>query len=134
MISVFDALAAGWGDRETVARLTQRRCPSWCSNPGPLTGQTPVLVCCEPVVFRELARSWHDRRTSEDVTEFCHRRELERAAQPPVLEVTVTTPPEGISKAALAALLSGTVASLGSGAVVAGQLDPEPKIVEAHLP
>lgn len=66
-------------------------------------------VDCEPVTFRQLAKGWPDRDTSDQLTEAVHRMDLERAAQP-VIEVTVTTPPGGIPRAALAQLVQARMA------------------------
>lgn len=76
----------------------------------PLDTGTPILVDCEPACYRRLSRAWHDRGTVQDLDEALHQLELERAAQLPVISMTVTGPPEGIPRGELATLARGTVA------------------------
>jgi len=83
-----------------------------CSDARVLDRQTAIVAVCEPAEFRRLVREWHDRRTSEELAEAVHQLELERAAQPPVIEVTVITPPGGISRLELARAVAGKVAEI----------------------
>lgn len=68
----------------------------------------------EPSEFRHMVRDWPDRDTTVWLTEAIHQRELARAAQPPVIEVTVTTPPGGIPRADLARLVQARMAAADS--------------------
>ena len=98
MPSVFDMVRAGWPDKVTARDLGKRPVCSRCSDARVLDPHTAIVADCEPGDFRTLVREWHDRRTAEHLAEAVHQLELERAAQPPVIEVTVTTPPGGISR------------------------------------
>jgi len=109
--SEFSCLAAGY---PRLAYLEQRPVRSRCSDARVLDCQTAIVADCEPGIFRTLAREWHDRGTAEDLAEAVHRRELERAAQPPVIEVTVTTPPEGIPRLELARVVAEKVRVLAA--------------------
>lgn len=55
----------------------------------------------ETPIYHQLSRRWHDQDIARDLDEAVHERDLERAAHPPDIEVTVTAPPEGISRAEL---------------------------------
>jgi len=84
---------------------------SRCSDARALDRQTVIAADCEPGTFRTLAREWHDRGTAEDLAEALHRLELERAAHP-VIEVTVTAPPEGIPRPELGRVVAEKVAGI----------------------
>ena len=73
----------------------------------------PIALDCEPSAFRQMVRDWPDRDTSSQLVEAIHQLDLKRAAQPPVIEVTVTTPPGGIPRAALARLVQARMAEAG---------------------
>ena len=62
---------------------------------------TAIVALCEPRIYQLLSRQWHDQGTARDLDEAPHQLELERAAPPPVIEVTVTAPPGGITRSEL---------------------------------
>jgi hypothetical protein len=74
-----------------------------------LDPDTAIVADCEPRDFRYLIREWPDRDAAEEIAETLHQFDLERAAQPPVIEVTVTTPPDGIPRAELTQLVAEKV-------------------------
>ena len=94
---MFDAVRGEWPDKATARDLGGRPVRSRCSDARVLDPETAVVADCERKC-RRLLREWHDRRTAEDLAEAVHQRDLERAAQPPVIQVTVTTPPGGIPR------------------------------------
>jgi hypothetical protein len=101
----FPNKAVAWdlGNRPAV----QRPCDASALDPG-----TVIVAGCEPKDFRALIQEWGDPRAAEEIAEEMYQRELERAAQPPVIEVTVTTPPEGIPRLELTQLVAETVAEV----------------------
>ena len=105
---IFDQLAE-LSCMDAVLHLARRPARSRYSDARVLDPVIAVVIDCEPVVFRGLLREWGDRATAEGLAEAVHRLELERAAQPPVIEVTVTTPPEGIPRLELSQLVAEKV-------------------------
>ena len=79
--------------------MASRPVRPYCSDASMLDPATPIIVDCDPRAYLMLSRQWHDQDTARGLDEALHRLELERAARPPVIEVTVTSPPEGISRA-----------------------------------
>jgi hypothetical protein len=73
-----------------------------------LSPDTAIVAGCEPAIFRRLVRE----AGAEEIAEAVHQRDLERAARPPVIEVTVTTPPGGIRAAELRRVVAETVAEV----------------------
>ena len=63
-----------------------------------LDPDTAIVALCEPRAYQLLSRQWHDQDTARGLDEALHQLELERAARPPVIEVTVTAPPGGIPR------------------------------------
>jgi hypothetical protein len=109
-LSVFSVLRAQWPDKATAWDLGKRPLPRRCSNASALQADTAIVALCEPRTYQQLSRQWHDRDTTWVLDEALHQLELERAARPPVIEVTVTAPPEGIPRAELNVLVRGEVA------------------------
>ena len=109
MPSVFDRLVS---EHPALGYLAGFPARSRCSDARVLDRQTAVVADCEPGSLRVLFREWHDRRTAEELAEAVHQLELERAAQPPVIEVTVITPPEGIPRLELDRAVAGKIAGL----------------------
>lgn len=75
-----------------------------------LDTRTLIVMDCEPEGYRWMSRAWPNRDTVQDLDEALHRIELERAARTPVISMTVTGPPEGVSRSELAVLARRTVA------------------------
>jgi hypothetical protein len=109
---VFDAIRGRWPDKAAAWDLGKRPVRRYRSDCRVLDPGTAIVASCEPEIFRSLAREWHDQGTAHDLDEAVHQMELERAAQPPVIEVTVTTPPEGIPRAELTRLVREKVAEI----------------------
>jgi hypothetical protein len=109
---VFDAVRDKWPGRAIAWDLGQRPVPSRSSDISVLDPGTPIVADCEPVFFRYLIREWPDRDAAEETAEAMHQRDLEQAAQPPVIEVTVTTPPDGIPRLELTQLVAEKVAEI----------------------
>src|SRR6185437_7793381 len=105
----FDALCDTLADKSFAWDMRKRPVRRRPSDAAVLDPGTAVVADCEPETFRELAREWPDRDAAGQITEAMHSLDLERAAQPPVIEVTVTTPPDGIPRAELGALVAETV-------------------------
>ncbi len=95
---------------------------------GVLDPDTVIVADCEPKDFRVLVREWGDPRAAEEIAEEMYQRDLERAAQPPVIEVTVTTPPDGIPRLELTRLVAEKVAEITGPLPV---LPPRPGQVSA---
>lgn len=112
MPSIFDQFVAEQSDHPLAAELAARPPRRYCSDARVLDSGTAIAVTFEPEFFRQLTREWHDRDTTEALAEAVHQLELERAAKPPVIEVTVTTPPTGIPRAELTELVQDTVARI----------------------
>lgn len=123
MPPVFDQLASEWPDSAAVADLIRFPARARFSDARVLDPVTAIVADCEPVIFRFLIRDWPDRGTAEELAEAVHQLELERAAQPPVIEVTVITPPEGIPRLELTRIVAEKVAEI-TGPMPA--LSPEP--------
>ena len=83
-----------------------------CSDARVLYPDTAIVALCEPKDYQQLSRQWHDQDTARNLDEALHQIELERAAQPPVIEVTVTAPPGGIPRTELGRLVRDQVAEL----------------------
>lgn len=107
MPSVFSQLAEEF--RDAWPDLARRPVRVRCSDARVLDPQTAIAADCEAADLRRLFREWHDRGTAEEMAESLHQMDLERAAQPPVIEVTVTTPPGGIPRASLERLVAEKV-------------------------
>jgi hypothetical protein len=63
----------------------------------PLDKDTVVVTGMSAAEFDNLVRSWPDRQTAQDVADAVHERELARAAQPPVINVTMPGAPGHLS-------------------------------------
>ncbi len=83
-----------------------------CSDARVLYPDTAIVALCEPKDYQQLSRQWHDQDTARSLDEAQHQLDLERASQPPVIEVTVTAPPGGISRTELGQLVRDQVAQL----------------------
>jgi hypothetical protein len=57
--------------------------------PDPLDTTVPVALDDRAPWFERLAENWSDRETASRCREHVHRMDVERAAQPPVINVTV---------------------------------------------
>lgn len=112
MPSIFDQFVAEQEDNPLAAEMAARPLRRYCSDARILDSGTAIVVTSEPDFFRQLTREWHDRDTTEALAEAVHQLELERASKPPVIEVTVTTPPTGIPRAELGQLVQDTVARI----------------------
>lgn len=55
----------------------------------PLDTSVSVALDDRAPLFEELGEAWPDRATARDCQAAVHRRDVERAAQPPVINVTV---------------------------------------------
>lgn len=99
---VFDEIRDGWDDRVTAWDLGKRPVRRRVSDSSVLDPDTAIVADSETTLFRALIREHPDPAAAEQIAETQHQLDLERAAQPPVIEVTVTTPPEGIRRADLA--------------------------------
>lgn len=108
-IPVFDELRDTWPDRVTAWDLGKRSVPRRVSDASMLDPETAIVADCEPREFRTLIREWPDRDAAEEIAETLHQLDLDRAAQPPVIEVTVTTPPDGIPRLELEQAVAGAV-------------------------
>lgn len=108
-IPVFDELRDNWPDRVTAWDLGKRPVPRLVSDASVLDPETAIVADYEPRDFRGLIREWPDRSAAEEIAEEQHQRDLDRAAQPPVIEVTVTTPPDGIPRLELEQAVAGAV-------------------------
>lgn len=103
---VFDGIRDGWDDRVTAWDLAKRPVRVRKSDDSMLDPETAIVADCEPSFFRQVVRA----QGAEEIAEEMHQRDLERAAQPPVIEVTVTTPPEGMPRAQVTQLAMEAVA------------------------
>jgi hypothetical protein len=125
---VFDAVCDLLPDKATAWDIRKRPVPRRLSDDAVLDPETAIVVTCEPVVFRGLVREWPDRDFAEDIAETMHDLDLERAAQPPVIEVTVTTPPGGIPRADLTRLVAEKVREFtGPQPVLPDEFHVEPR-------
>jgi hypothetical protein len=106
---VFDGVCDELPDKAFAWDLRRQPVRRRLSDAGVLDPGTAIVADCEPDQFRRLTREWPDRAAAEGLVEDMHQLDLERAAQPPVIEVTVTTPPGGIPRADLTRLVSDTV-------------------------
>lgn len=109
-VPVFDAIRDNWPDRVTAWDLGKRPVRVRRSDASMLDPETAIVADCSTSEFRALLREHPNRDAAEEIAEEMHQRDLERAAQPPVIEVTVTTPPEGMPRAELTQIVSQTVA------------------------
>lgn len=57
--------------------------------PDPLDPAVPVALDDRAPEFEELAESWPGRATAQQCVAAVHRMDIDRAAQPPVINVTV---------------------------------------------
>lgn len=55
--------------------------------------EVPVVLWSDGVTGDQLLRSWPDRSTAQDLQDALHDRDLERAAQPPQVVVTLPVAP-----------------------------------------
>jgi hypothetical protein len=109
---VFDSVRDQFPDKAVAWDLGNRPVPRRPSDAGVLDPFTVIVADCEPGIFRATIRGWDNRRAAEEIAEEMYQRELERAAQPPVIEVTVTTPPGGIPRLDLTRLVAEKVAEV----------------------
>lgn len=110
----FDEVCDLLADRAFAWDLRKRPVRRRRSDDDVLDPETAIVASCEPREFRRLTRDWQvrdgrHRLGADEITEAMHELDLERAAQPPVIEVTVTTPPDGIPRLELARLVTETV-------------------------
>lgn len=138
-IPVFEYVRNHWPGKALAWDLSRRPVRLRPSDARVLDPAAAIVATGEPGIFRQLARDWASRdaahrQAAEDITEGQHQLELEQAAQPPVIEVTVTTPPEGIPRAELAALVQSSLAELTDPAGLpvlpladAGEAGPPPR-------
>lgn len=88
MASVFGEMASGtW----LFSQFESRPVPRRCSDARALFPDTVIIVACEPRIYQQLSRQWHDRGTARNLDDAMHQLELERAARPPVIEVAQLT-------------------------------------------
>jgi hypothetical protein len=57
--------------------------------PGPLDKSVPVALNDQTPWFEWMTENWPDRATARHYRDYVHRQDVARAAQPPVIEVTV---------------------------------------------
>ena len=91
----------------------------------------------ETPIYQQLSRCWHDQDAARDLDDAVHERELGRAAVQPVIEVTVTAPPEGLPRAEVARLARDRVSSPRGRRVrdyLLGESDPIPDVREVQVP
>jgi hypothetical protein len=106
---VFDQFCDQLPDKVLAWDLRSRPVRPRSSDDSMLDPETAIVAGCEPGIFRAVVREMDNRDAAEEIAEVMHQRDLEQAAQPPVIEVTVTTPPEGIPRLELDRLVSETV-------------------------
>ena len=126
---VFDGIRDDWPDKVTAWDLANRPVPARGHQlAAVLEPEIAIVTNGETCHFRQLIREWPDRDAAEEIAEVMHQRDLEQAAQPPVIEVTVTTPPEGLPRAHVAELVKKTVERFTGPQPVLSGTDPFPEI------
>jgi hypothetical protein len=78
---------------ETAAERQQRPVPER-SGETPLDKEAVVLAAAGTVLFEQHVAQWGTPQTCYELLDVLHEFELERAAKPPVINVSVT-PPDG---------------------------------------
>jgi len=89
-----DIFTDGMNANPQLAYLAERPATERPYRTDPLDMSTPCVIGMDAVNFGYLLRVWHDQDNAHQFREGVHAAELERAAQPPVVHVTVT-PPHG---------------------------------------
>lgn len=97
----------------------------------PLDPGTVVAVDLEPLLYRQLRDVWHDQSVVRELDDAVHQLELIRATVPPVIEVTVTAPPGGISREELGPVVRDAVARF-TGPQLAVQMDQAAPVSRAR--
>jgi hypothetical protein len=123
----FDAVCDRLSDKSFAWDMRRRPVRCRRSDDSMLDPETAIVADCDTREFRALVREHPDRDAAEEIAEAMHQLDLERAAQPPVIEVTVTTPPEGIPRAELTELVTDTVRQFTGPQPVLSDDGPRPR-------